>query len=93
MLGRIFSEDFEEIEYRDYRDICLLVAYHDLLGDIIGKERSKEELEQLELCDNMLYMLATLSEADICALNESFSENIGEKLQELVERYLEVEYF
>ena len=60
---------------------------------IIGKERSKEELEQLELCDNMLYMLATLSEADICALNESFSENIGEKLQELVERYLEVEYF
>lgn len=84
MLERIFSEDFEEIKYEDYRDICLLVAYHDLLGDIIGNGRSEKELEQLELSINMLYMLATLSEADICAIGGTLSIDIRFKIQDLL---------
>lgn len=84
MLERIFSEDFERIRYEDYKDICLLVAYHDLLGDIIGTGRSEEELVQLRLSTDMLYMLATLSEADICAIGGVSAINIGMKIHSLL---------
>lgn len=84
MLQRIFSEDFEKIKYKDYRDICLLVAYHDLLGDIIGNGRSEEELRHLDLSDEMLYMLAVLSEADICALGGMFALNIKREIHTLL---------
>lgn len=84
MLARIFSEDFESIQYEDYRDICLLVAYHDLLGDIIGNGRSVEELKQLKLSTETLYMLATLSEADICAIGGILAINIRNEICNLL---------
>ncbi len=87
MLERIFSEDFKSIRYEDYRDICLLVAYHDLLGDIIGNERSEDELKQLKLSKNNLYMLATLSEADIWAINRVPIINIRLKICNLLKKY------
>ena len=84
MLARIFTEDFRSISYEDYRQICLLVAYHDLLGDIIGKGRSRIELEELRLSDKELYMLATLSEADICAIGGIFALSIKQEICNLV---------
>ena len=89
MLERIFSEDFEEIEYCDYRDICLLVAYSNLIFDIIDDERSREELKQLRLSKQELYMLATLSEAVMniksnVLLTETQSE-LNDFLQEIME--------
>lgn len=86
MLQRIFSEDFEKIKRKEYRAICLLVAYHDLLGDIIGNGRSEEELRHLELSDEMLYMLAVLSEADIRALGGIFALNIRSEIHNLLNR-------
>ena len=88
MLERIFSEDFKRISYKDYRDICLLVANHDLLGDIIGTGRSVEELERLELSRDMLYMLATLSEADICAIGGIPAINIKMKIHNLLNQVM-----
>lgn len=84
MLERIFSEDFKEIRYEDYKDICLLVAYHDLLGDIIGNGRSEDELKQLELSKDILCMLATLSEADICAIGGILAINIRAEICNLL---------
>lgn len=84
MLKRIFSEDFLYVSEHEIRQVCLLVAYHDLLGDIIGKGRSKSELINLNLQRSELCMLATLAEADICALGEIWSFGIREKIEELV---------
>ncbi len=84
MLNRIFSEDFVKIKYNAYRDICLLVTYHDLLGDILEKGRSIEELNRLALSDRELYMLATLSEADIKAIGGLFAIGIDKKICNLV---------
>lgn len=64
----------------------MLVAYHDLLGDIIGNGRSEEELRHLELSDEMLYMLAVLSEADIRALGGIFALNIRSEIHNLLNR-------
>ena len=61
-----------------------MVAYHDLLGDIIGNGRSEEELRHLDLSDEMLYMLAVLSEADICALGGMFALNIKREIHTLL---------
>lgn len=87
MLQRIFSKDFEKIKHKEYRAICLLVAYHDLLGDIIFNGRSEEELRHLKLSDKMLYMLAVLSEADICALG-GMQLKTRLEIQELLNRIM-----
>ena len=90
MLERILSEDFEKIKYDAYKDICLLVAYHDLLGGILDKEnrRSIEELNRLALSDKELYMLATLSEADIRAIGGFFAIDIQSKICNLVNQIM-----
>ena len=89
MLERIFSEDFEEIEYCDYRDICLLVAYSDLIFDIIDKGRNREELNQLRLSKHELYMLAALSEAIMSIESEVSLTETRFKLDSFLEEITE----
>lgn len=76
MLIRILSEEIENITEEEVRKVCLLVIYHDLLGDIIGNGRSRAELISLHLCENDLNMLADLSVADIKALSNTWGINI-----------------
>ena len=47
MLERILSDDFARLSEKEIRWICLLVVYHDLMGDIIGRGRNKQELFNL----------------------------------------------
>lgn len=84
MLERIFSEDILHVSKKEIQQVCLLVAYHDLLGDIIGKGRSKSELINLRLERAELLMLATLAEADIRALDGIWLLDIREQIEELV---------
>lgn len=86
MLARILSEDINEISEKEIQTICLLVIYHDLMGDIIGKGRSMDELSSLCLKKTDLYMLATLAEADIRAVGAGWEYDIVEKLENLIER-------
>jgi len=87
MLDRIFSEDFLDISEKEIRKVCLLVVYHDLMGDIIGRERNIDELLALKLSRKDLYMMAALSEADIRAIDIGWEQNI-EELEDLIERVL-----
>ena len=41
MLNRILTEDIEDISDKEVKRVCLLVDYHDLLGDVIGRGRDK----------------------------------------------------
>lgn len=85
MLERILSNDFQEISNYQISKICLLVAYHDLVGDILEKGRSKKELMDLKLDDNDLNMLIAITLADVSAINFIWKLTIGLKLSTFLE--------
>lgn len=88
MLKRILSEDFLRLSEKEIRWICVLVVYHDLMGDIIGRGRGERELLALALDREELCMLAALTEADVTALSETWSMGLREKLSDVIERAL-----
>ncbi len=68
MVQRILSEEFGELEEEDIRQILLLVAYHDILGDVVGKGRDREQLLEVITSEEDFDMLAALSCADVESL-------------------------
>lgn len=65
LVSGILKRKFKYLNDDEIRKICLLVAYHDLLGDIKFKAgRSIEELKEIGLCKNEVKMLAALSYGD-----------------------------
>ena len=84
MLIRILTEEFATISDAEIQKICLLVTYHDLLGDIIGNGRSKQELINLHISNDDMYMLVTLSEADIRSLGEIWTFDLDKKINLLL---------
>lgn len=85
MLERILIEDFEELSEDEIRKICLLVAYHDLIGDILERGRSKKELIDLDIEEQEFNMLIAISLADISAINALWKLMIGSKLTDFIE--------
>ncbi|GED68033.1 hypothetical protein BRE01_17350 [Brevibacillus reuszeri] len=86
MITRILSEEFTSLSKYEIKTICLLVIYHDLIGDILGNGRSEKELLNLKLKDNKLDMLIALSLADISAINPFWAFSVGNKLDSWVKR-------
>ncbi|WP_313758848.1 DarT ssDNA thymidine ADP-ribosyltransferase family protein [Tissierella sp.] len=86
MVTRILAEEFKVLSYHEIKTICLLVIYHDLIGDILNNGRSEKELLNLEVSCNDFNMLIALSLADISAINISWNWTIQEKLKEFVEK-------
>lgn len=89
MLKRILSEDFQEISKNQIEKICLLVGYHDLVGEIIGKGRSKQELFDLKIDVNDLNMLIAISIADVSAINLIWKLRMNSELSTFVEDIIE----
>jgi hypothetical protein len=85
MLPRILSEDFKDISNYQIKKICLLVAYHDLIGDILEKGRSKQELINLKIDENELNMLISITIADVSSINFLWQLTINSKLSTFVE--------
>lgn len=90
MMVRILSEDIRYISDTEIRRVCLLVVYHDLLGEVIGKGRDFKEILALDLNRKDLYMLAALAEADIRAIGAGWEYCIEEQLEELINKVLEM---
>ena len=88
MLNRILTEDIEDISDKEVKRVCLLVVYHDLLGDVIGRGRDKNEIYGLKLSQTELIMLAALAEADIRAIGGFWEYKIDEKLVDLIEEIM-----
>ncbi|MBS4025397.1 MAG: DUF4433 domain-containing protein [Clostridia bacterium] len=90
MITRILSEEFNTLSEYEIKTICLLVIYHDIIGDILEKGRSEQELLSLGINYNELKMLIALSLADISAINPFWTSIIEGKLDNLVERLRKV---
>ncbi len=84
MLKRILTEDFKELSEYEIKKICLLVAYHDLIGDILERGRNKQELIDIIKDEQELNMLIAISLADLFAINSSWYFNIKLKLPKFV---------
>lgn len=88
MIKRILSEEFWQISDYSIKKICLLVFYHDLIGDIIREGRSKQELLNLNVSENELNMLIAISIADASSIKSEWGENIEVKAPQLKEEIL-----
>jgi hypothetical protein len=76
MLRRILTEEVRAIDPQSVRVLAKLVCYHDLVGDIVGKDRDPEQLEQIAESVEDLDMLIALGLADMRALNFGGAEEI-----------------
>ena len=76
MLKRILTEEVEGISEEEIRMICMLVVYHDIIGDCMGKGRDKEQIVQLIEDKDDLDMLFAISLADTKAIKETWYKNI-----------------
>lgn len=84
MLKRILSEDFANLSSHQVHKVCLLVGYHDLIGDILEKGRCEKELLSLEIDENKFNMLIAISLADTSAINSGWNITIETKLPKFV---------
>jgi len=73
MLGRILTEDVQNLSDYKVRKICLLVGYHDLIGEIIGKGRDIQQLIDIVEDENELDMLDCLNRADVRSFKNGWS--------------------
>lgn len=89
MLERILVEDFKEISEYEIKKICILVTYHDLIGEIIGKGRSIQQLIDIIENEKTLEMLATLNFADVSAINRLWKAEYINKIENLKTKVLE----
>ncbi|MFC3750091.1 DarT ssDNA thymidine ADP-ribosyltransferase family protein [Paenibacillus sp. GCM10012306] len=86
MMKRILVEEFEELTKYQIRLICLLVGYHDLIGDILKKDRSEKEIVDLGLNENELSMLAAISLADVKSIKPSWYRGLLIEIPDFIER-------
>lgn len=101
IIQRILTEDVESITDEDIRQLLLLVAYHDLIGDIAGKGRDRKQLLDVVKCAEDFNMLAALNCADVeslipeggiakmLSLHPAWLQNIKSALPDLREWVLE----
>jgi UTP:GlnB (protein PII) uridylyltransferase len=69
MLVRIFTEEIVTMKKKSVRTITKLVCYHDLVGDILGRSRDPQQLEEIVETEAELDMLIALGLADMLSVN------------------------
>lgn len=76
MLKRILIEDIETLSDDEIRRLCMLVVYHDIIGECCGKDRNKQQIADLIEGEDDYDMLTAISIADTTAIISSWRENI-----------------
>ena len=83
MLLRILTEDFKNLSNHEIRKICLLVTYHDLIGEIFGHGRNKQQLFDIIEDESDFDMLSALNLADVTVLNFMWTMGYNSKIKAL----------
>lgn len=89
MTERVLIEEVEEISKYEIRMICLLVGYHDLIGEIFGKGRDKQQLFDILKTEEEFDILNCLSHADIKSFDNDWQLGYGMKSARLKKEFLE----
>jgi len=94
MLKRILCEDVGDLTNNEVRKIVMLVVYDDLVGDIVGRGRSEEQMKNIIKCKTDVDMLISIAKADMKALNPFWvisNDNSIEQLRSRMYNFLEGE--
>lgn len=70
MLKRILTEEIENVSDDEVRRLCMLVVYHDIIGDCLFKERDKQQIADLIESEDDYDMLSAKSIADVISSND-----------------------
>lgn len=81
MLKRILTDEIKDLSEYEIRMICLLVGYHDLIGEIFGKDRKEEQLIKIIDNEKEFDMLSTLNFADVLAISSDWARSYTEKIE------------
>lgn len=79
MLRRILIEEIEIVSDDEIRRLCMLVVYHDIIGDCLFKEREKQQIADLIESEDDYDMLAAISIADVTSCNGYWGRMISVK--------------
>lgn len=89
MIKRILIDEIDELSEYEIRMICLLVGYHDLIGEIFGKDRDKNQLFKILETEKDFDMLDCLSYSDIQSFNNGWRLTYAMKKIRLKKEFLE----
>jgi UTP:GlnB (protein PII) uridylyltransferase len=81
MLQRILIEDIKDVSSYEVRMLFLLVAYHDLIGEIFEKDRNREQLIAILKTEKEFEMLNAISYADVSAISEHWAAMYSLKIR------------
>ena len=76
MLKRILSDEVKEITEDEIRRLCIMVVYHDIIGECMEKDRDKQQIVDLIGNEDDLDMLFAISIADAKAVNGFWGRKI-----------------
>lgn len=86
MVVEILNERVKKVRQENAELILKLVCYHDLVGDVLGKERDEQQIKDVAKNEQELKMLFALGKADATSLVEWWWDE--DKAAELYSRCL-----
>ncbi|MCD0466097.1 DarT ssDNA thymidine ADP-ribosyltransferase family protein [Flavobacterium sp. ENC] len=89
MLERILVNEIKILSDDEIKMICFLVAYHDLIGEILGKGRDKMQLFDLIESEKEFDMLNCLNYADVLSFNNNWHTNYEDSISQLKKEFLD----
>lgn len=72
MITQILTEYIKTISESDARSLIKLICYHDLIGDVLGRGRDREQIVEIAENQSDLDMLFALGKADATSLFETW---------------------
>lgn len=90
MLLRILTEEIETLTDEEIRQVCMLVIYHDIVGDCMMKGREKQQILDIIESEDDLDMLFAISVADAKAVKEDWGIEILNKMKSFKEEIIEM---
>lgn len=90
MLKRILVEEVENLTDEEIRLICMLVVYHDIIGDCMENGREKQQVVDVIENEDDLEMLFAISCADARAINGAWALGIFGRKKSFAEQIMEM---
>lgn len=89
MLQRILSAEIEEITEEEIEKLFVCVTYDDLIGEIVGKGRDKEQLFVFNDSVDIVNLLFAVGKADMKDVHEPWLEEHEDALDALYEEAIQ----
>lgn len=90
MIHRILSEEIEILSEEEIRQVCMLVVYHDIIGDCMENGRDKQQIANIIENEDDLDMLFAISCADASAVSEVWGLKIFSRYKSFKEEIMKM---